>query len=151
MMMTCKKIYYNAFLLLAATERGYWIAKVSTGVFILLACATVASWWAETSAPTHPASSSNDHLTPAPKAHFPDMQPPTSLLKVPITTAALKLTGLIQTAHHAKAIVMVNQALGQVYEEGDSVIEGIKIAAIRSEGVLLDNRGHWECLLWEKP
>ena len=67
---------------------------------------------------------------------------------VPITSLQLHLVGVIQATPEEFSRVIISQAgnPGKVYRIGDSLTSSVKINAVTSTGVILDNGGNLEKL-----
>lgn len=143
------------------------MAKGCLGLFIMLVLWTIismlASWWIEIKAIFCLAKEKPGYLMPPlhdfsatiPAAHIFGFQQSSSLGDLPITTAALKLKGIIQVSHGgvhmAKAIIAVNADVDKVYQEGALLPGGIILAVIGTDTVILNNKRHWEYLSWDHP
>lgn len=151
------KDYLN---ILFATPRGCHIAKGCSyflGFFALITfIAMLPVWWGDlrlafSSESGTVALPEEDVFSLIPKAHLFGYYPPSFSAGVPKTSARLKLTGIIQMNNNlspqvSKALIAEENKIGRVYQEGDILPGGIKVARIDLDAVILDNGGHLEQL-----
>lgn len=146
--------------ILFTTEQGCRVAKccmASLGFLAVVAFgALLSAWWADgrlafVSGPSVLSSADSESFARIPEAHLFGYYPSSAIATVPITSAPLKLTGIIQfnspqAEETAKALISIDGGIGKIYQEGEVLPGGLKITAISSEGVLLDRGGRLERL-----
>lgn len=66
---------------------------------------------------------------------------------MPITNLQLNITGIVKTDNaHSKVYISISGQPGKIYQMGDSLPYGVKIADISTNAVILENDGHLEKL-----
>lgn len=153
---------------LLTTEQGYRLGLASASLFAIFALLTLGTalhgFWSD----AHLSSLSktdatiqdlslplNELLSSVPKAHLFGYRSETAYM--PITSSQLRLTGVIQPGKEeddnafSKAIISVQGGVGQVFQVGDRIQEGVKLTGIETDAAILDNNGHSERLPLQRP
>lgn len=72
--------------------------------------------------------------------------------EVPLTNLQLRVTGIVKVENdtygsYSKAYISISGQPGKIFQVGDSLPYGVKIEAITSDAVILENDGRMEKLL----
>ena len=149
---------------LSTGEEGCRFARACTymlGVFAIAAVVSLLqSWWGDlrllSAADNSPLSATvldENYLSVIPQAHLFGNYTLSSSAGIPVTASPLRLTGVItgDDTYMSKVMISYEGSVSKVYQEGDTLPEGLRITTITQDGVILDNGGHPERLPLVRP
>jgi type II secretory pathway component PulC len=72
---------------------------------------------------------------------------------LPVTSLELRLVGIVQAEPESASRVIISESgrPGKIYQAGDSLLSGIRIKTVLSDGVILENGGRMEKLPLSRP
>ncbi len=154
---------------LLTTEQGSRLGLAMAAFFAVLAFISLLTllggWWSDARLSSLSNSEAalpelslplNELVNAVPKAHLFGYRS-LDAAYIPISSSQLRLMGLIQPGKEeddtafSKAIISVQGGIGQVFQIGDVLQEGVRLMGIQADAVILDNNGHSERLPLQRP